>query len=192
MTTMIIIIIVFSDTTWSQRRWRRKSLWISPLQSGLLGGSYSTLALVWWWWWWWWCYWPHQTKFYLRGGNPEVLLCPSPWHGLYHHDHAHAHDHDHGIGHACTYSSDRVNSHAHDHTPTHNRYHDYHNQHDHQDNHDHHDNHDHLQVWAGFAMIIVASYTANLAAFLVLDKPQTSNCNDDDDDHEGHIIIKLV
>ena len=30
-------------------------------------------------------------------------------------------------------------------------------------------------MWAGFAMIIVASYTANLAAFLVLDKPQTSN-----------------
>lgn len=29
-------------------------------------------------------------------------------------------------------------------------------------------------VWAGFAMIIVASYTANLAAFLVLDKPRTS------------------
>ena len=29
-------------------------------------------------------------------------------------------------------------------------------------------------MWAGFAMIIVASYTANLAAFLVLDKPQTS------------------
>ena len=29
-------------------------------------------------------------------------------------------------------------------------------------------------VWACFAMIIVASYTANLAAFLVLDKPQTS------------------
>uniref|UniRef100_A0A1I8F3N2 PBPe domain-containing protein n=1 Tax=Macrostomum lignano TaxID=282301 RepID=A0A1I8F3N2_9PLAT len=26
-------------------------------------------------------------------------------------------------------------------------------------------------VWAGFAMIIVASYTANLAAFLVLDRP---------------------
>ena len=25
-------------------------------------------------------------------------------------------------------------------------------------------------VWAGFAMIIVASYTANLAAFLVLDR----------------------
>ncbi|CAL4107639.1 unnamed protein product, partial [Meganyctiphanes norvegica] len=29
-------------------------------------------------------------------------------------------------------------------------------------------------VWAGFAMIIVASYTANLAAFLVLDRPETS------------------
>ncbi|UXI19263.1 hypothetical protein NH340_JMT05206 [Sarcoptes scabiei] len=29
-------------------------------------------------------------------------------------------------------------------------------------------------VWAGFAMIIVASYTANLAAFLVLDRPQTA------------------
>lgn len=28
-------------------------------------------------------------------------------------------------------------------------------------------------VWAGFAMIIVASYTANLAAFLVLEKPKT-------------------
>ncbi|KFV68706.1 Glutamate receptor ionotropic, NMDA 1, partial [Dryobates pubescens] len=27
-------------------------------------------------------------------------------------------------------------------------------------------------VWAGFAMIIVASYTANLAAFLVLDRPE--------------------
>jgi len=27
-------------------------------------------------------------------------------------------------------------------------------------------------VWAGFAMIIVASYTANLAAFLVLDRPK--------------------
>ena len=27
-------------------------------------------------------------------------------------------------------------------------------------------------VWAGFAMIIVASYTANLAAYLVLDKPK--------------------
>ena len=26
--------------------------------------------------------------------------------------------------------------------------------------------------WAGFAMIIVASYTANLAAFLVLDRPE--------------------
>lgn len=29
-------------------------------------------------------------------------------------------------------------------------------------------------VWAGFAMIVVASYTANLAAFLVLDRPETS------------------
>jgi len=29
-------------------------------------------------------------------------------------------------------------------------------------------------VWAGFAMIMVASYTANLAAFLVLDRPETS------------------
>ena len=27
-------------------------------------------------------------------------------------------------------------------------------------------------VWAGFAMIMVASYTANLAAFLVLDRPE--------------------
>lgn len=29
-------------------------------------------------------------------------------------------------------------------------------------------------VWAGFAMIMVASYTANLAAFLVLDRPDAS------------------
>ena len=29
-------------------------------------------------------------------------------------------------------------------------------------------------VWAGFAMIVVASYTANLAAFLVLDRPETA------------------
>lgn len=27
-------------------------------------------------------------------------------------------------------------------------------------------------VWAAFSMIIVASYTANLAAFLVLDRPK--------------------
>ena len=35
-------------------------------------------------------------------------------------------------------------------------------------------------VWAGFAMIIVASYTANLAAFLVLDRPEAgiSGIND--------------
>ena len=35
-------------------------------------------------------------------------------------------------------------------------------------------------VWAGFAMIIVASYTANLAAFLVLDRPQASITGIDD------------
>lgn len=29
-------------------------------------------------------------------------------------------------------------------------------------------------IWAGFAMIVVASYTANLAAFLVLDRPETA------------------
>jgi glutamate receptor ionotropic, NMDA 1 len=29
-------------------------------------------------------------------------------------------------------------------------------------------------VWAGFAMIMVSSYTANLAAFLVLDRPESS------------------
>lgn len=29
-------------------------------------------------------------------------------------------------------------------------------------------------VWCGFSMIMVASYTANLAAFLVLDQPQKS------------------
>jgi len=29
-------------------------------------------------------------------------------------------------------------------------------------------------VWAGFAMIMVASYTANLAASLVLDRPEAS------------------
>ncbi|XP_058450496.1 glutamate [NMDA] receptor subunit 1 isoform X2 [Malaya genurostris] len=38
----------------------------------------------------------------------------------------------------------------------------------------------HRMVWAGFAMIIVASYTANLAAFLVLERPKTklSGIND--------------
>uniref|UniRef100_A0A2S1WM86 Glutamate [NMDA] receptor subunit 1 n=2 Tax=Hirudo TaxID=6420 RepID=A0A2S1WM86_9ANNE len=35
-------------------------------------------------------------------------------------------------------------------------------------------------VWAGFAMIIVASYTANLAAFLVLDRPEVSISGVDD------------
>lgn len=29
-------------------------------------------------------------------------------------------------------------------------------------------------VWCGFSMIMVASYTANLAAFLVLDQPLKS------------------
>ncbi|XP_063722805.1 glutamate receptor ionotropic, NMDA 1-like isoform X2 [Symsagittifera roscoffensis] len=35
-------------------------------------------------------------------------------------------------------------------------------------------------VWAGFAMVVVASYTANLAAFLVLDRPESeiSGIND--------------
>jgi len=36
-------------------------------------------------------------------------------------------------------------------------------------------------VWAGFAMIIVASYTANLAAFLVLDRPEASSISGIDD-----------
>lgn len=35
-------------------------------------------------------------------------------------------------------------------------------------------------VWAGFSMIIVASYTANLAAFLVLDRPEASISGIDD------------
>ena len=35
-------------------------------------------------------------------------------------------------------------------------------------------------VWAGFGMIIVASYTANLAAFLVLDRPEASISGVDD------------
>ncbi|XP_013416499.1 glutamate receptor ionotropic, NMDA 1 [Lingula anatina] len=35
-------------------------------------------------------------------------------------------------------------------------------------------------VWAGFAMIIIASYTANLAAFLVLDRPPSAVSGIDD------------
>ena len=40
-------------------------------------------------------------------------------------------------------------------------------------------------VWAGFAMIIVASYTANLAAFLVLDRPKALVTGIDD----SHVCI---
>ena len=42
-------------------------------------------------------------------------------------------------------------------------------------------------VWAGFAMIIVASYTANLAAFLVLDRPKALVTGIDD----AHVCISL-
>ena len=44
-------------------------------------------------------------------------------------------------------------------------------------------------VWAGFAMIIVASYTANLAAFLVLDRPKAVVTGIDDPN--VRIIIKI-
>ena len=48
-------------------------------------------------------------------------------------------------------------------------------------------------VWAGFAMIIVASYTANLAAFLVLDLPKAVVSGIDDPNVstlcENHIVI---
>ena len=47
-------------------------------------------------------------------------------------------------------------------------------------------------VWAGFAMIIVASYTANLAAFLVLDRPKAVVSGIDDPNVstlcENHIV----
>ena len=50
-------------------------------------------------------------------------------------------------------------------------------------------------VWAGFAMIIVASYTANLAAFLVLDRPDASISGIDDSRvsflRHGPEVIKL-
>lgn len=35
-------------------------------------------------------------------------------------------------------------------------------------------------VWAAFAMVIIASYTANLAAFLVLDRPKAVVAGVDD------------
>ena len=48
-------------------------------------------------------------------------------------------------------------------------------------------------VWAGFAMIIVASYTANLAAFLVLDRPKAVVSGIDDPNVStlcvNHIVI---
>ena len=50
-------------------------------------------------------------------------------------------------------------------------------------------------VWAGFAMIIVASYTANLAAFLVLDRPKAVVSGIDDPNVStlcvNHISIDL-
>lgn len=51
-------------------------------------------------------------------------------------------------------------------------------------------------VWAGFAMIMVASYTANLAAFLVLDRPEAgiSGINDarlrNPQDHYKYATVK--
>ncbi|GFR57694.1 glutamate receptor 1 [Elysia marginata] len=51
-------------------------------------------------------------------------------------------------------------------------------------------------VWAGFAMIIVASYTANLAAFLVLDRPEALISGIDDprlrnpNDHFKYATVK--
>jgi len=46
-------------------------------------------------------------------------------------------------------------------------------------------------VWAGFAMIIVASYTANLAAFLVLDRPEAS-ISGIDDARVSHDVFMFV
>lgn len=43
-------------------------------------------------------------------------------------------------------------------------------------------------VWAGFAMIIVASYTANLAAFLVLDRPEALISGIDDPRVSVHTV----
>lgn len=44
-------------------------------------------------------------------------------------------------------------------------------------------------VWAGFAMIIVASYTANLAAFLVLDRPKNDFTGIHDNRVSGNTLI---
>lgn len=44
-------------------------------------------------------------------------------------------------------------------------------------------------VWAGFAMIIVASYTANLAAFLVLDRPEERITGINDPRVRMHYVI---
>ena len=45
-------------------------------------------------------------------------------------------------------------------------------------------------VWAGFAMIIVASYTANLAAFLVLDRPKAVVSGIDDPNVSSLAIVR--
>ena len=49
-------------------------------------------------------------------------------------------------------------------------------------------------VWAGFAMIIVASYTANLAAFLVLDRPEEriTGINDPRVSHRGEMDVLFL
>lgn len=47
-------------------------------------------------------------------------------------------------------------------------------------------------VWAGFAMIIVASYTANLAAFLVLERPKTKLSGINDARVSSIIVIFLL
>jgi glutamate receptor ionotropic, NMDA 1 len=47
-------------------------------------------------------------------------------------------------------------------------------------------------VWAGFAMIMVASYTANLAAFLVLDRPEASISGINDARVSKYFIIILA
>ena len=44
-------------------------------------------------------------------------------------------------------------------------------------------------VWAGFAMIIVASYTANLAAFLVLDRPKAVVSGIDDPNVSSNRVV---